>query len=102
MAEENEDGQEKTEDPTDERRQEFRNRGEIAYSREITSVIVLVSAVAFLSFFAIQGFNKLAKMFTIQFELIRELRLSPSNFPSYFSNIWMGFLEVIIPITANF
>lgn len=100
MAEENEDGQEKTEDPTDERRQEFRNRGEIAYSREITSVIVLVSAVSFLSFFALQGFNKLAKMFTVQFELIDKLRISPDNFPSYFNSIWMGFLEVVIPITA--
>ncbi|MFK7824198.1 MAG: flagellar biosynthesis protein FlhB [Oligoflexales bacterium] len=100
MAEENEDGQEKTEDPTDERRQEFRNRGEIAYSREITSTLVLVSAVAFLSFFAIQGFNKLARMFTIQFELITNLRISPENFPSYFTSIWMNFLEVVIPITA--
>ena len=49
MAAENEDGQEKTEDPTEERREEFRKHGDIAQSRELTSVLVFASALSCLS-----------------------------------------------------
>ena len=50
MAEENEDGQEKTEEPSDERREKFRKKGDVAVSKEMTSVFVLGSSVIFLSF----------------------------------------------------
>ena len=49
MAEENQDGQEKTEEPSDERREKFRTSGDVAVSRELTSVFVLASVTLFLS-----------------------------------------------------
>ena len=52
MAEENENGQEKTEEATDERREEFQKRGDIAQSREFTSAFVLIASLLFLSMFS--------------------------------------------------
>ena len=44
MAEESEDGQEKTEDPTPKRREDSRRRGQIPRSRELTTMLVLLVA----------------------------------------------------------
>jgi len=45
MPEENESGQDKTEQATQQRRQDFRKRGDVFQSKEITSVAMLVVAV---------------------------------------------------------
>ncbi len=46
---ENEDGMEKTEDPTEERREEFRKKGDIPNSKELTSVGVLFCSILILT-----------------------------------------------------
>ncbi|OUR98637.1 flagellar biosynthesis protein FlhB [Halobacteriovorax marinus] len=45
MAEESDSGQEKTEDPSTQRIEEFRKRGEVASSKELTSVLVLAASL---------------------------------------------------------
>ncbi|MBT7611218.1 MAG: flagellar biosynthesis protein FlhB [Bacteriovoracaceae bacterium] len=49
MAEESKDQSEKTEDPTAHRIEQFRKRGEVASSKELTSVLVLAAAFLTLS-----------------------------------------------------
>lgn len=46
MAEQSEDGQEKTEDPTPKRRQETKRKGQIPRSRELTTTLILLAAAA--------------------------------------------------------
>jgi flagellar biosynthetic protein FlhB len=45
VAEESDNGQEKTEDPSAHRIEEFRKRGEVASSKELTSVLVLAASL---------------------------------------------------------
>ena len=51
MADE-QDGQERTEEPTDDRKEEFRKRGDVAHSKEFTSVLVLAGATFLLTLLA--------------------------------------------------
>lgn len=46
MAEENDSGQDKTEEPSTRRIEEFRRKGEVASSRELTNVLVLSASIA--------------------------------------------------------
>ena len=46
MAEENQDGQEKTEEPTPKRRREAREEGQVPRSRELTTLLMTVGAAA--------------------------------------------------------
>ncbi len=59
MAEDSSEDNEKTEQPTDERREEFRKRGDVVQSREMTSVASLVASISFLSFSSYYGFCSL-------------------------------------------
>ena len=98
MAEENEDGQEKTEDPTEDRREEFRNKGDIAHSKEFTSITVLLCTVGFLSVFSYQGYISLSRFMAIQFEQIASRRIDTNNIINYFVQIWTSFFMTIAPI----
>ncbi len=46
MAEENDSGQDKTEEPSTRRIEEFRRKGDVASSRELTNVLVLSASIA--------------------------------------------------------
>lgn len=100
MAAENEDGQEKTEDATDERREEFREKGDIAVSKELSSVAVLAAAIALLSFTGQDLIDDIKKMLDHQFHLIERPRLTIDNVLAYSSTIWLLCLKMIIPIFA--
>ena len=66
MAEEND--QEKTEDPTPQRREDFRRRGQIAQSKEISAVLILLASLiaiwAFSRFFLVQLYEVFTRSFT--------------------------------------
>ncbi|MBC7426964.1 MAG: flagellar biosynthesis protein FlhB [Bacteriovorax sp.] len=59
MAEESEDGGEKTEDPSQHRIDEFRNKGDVASSRELTSVLVLAACLLTLSLSLVYVFEQM-------------------------------------------
>ena len=98
MAEESNDGQDKTEEPTEERREEFRKKGEVAYSREISSVFVLVCSVAFIALYLPGLIHNLEKMLVRNFQSASSIRMSPNNFMAYFSEIWIDMVLVILPL----
>ncbi len=100
MAQENEDGQEKTEDPSDERRQEFREKGEVAHSREFTSVFVLVSSIIFVTYFAQHFTKELERLFVTQFQSLGQFQVTQKNVLSYINSVWGGFIVLILPLFA--
>ena len=100
MAEENAEGQEKTEDPTEERREEFRKKGDVPQSRELTSVVVLFAVVLFISVLSYQGFLILRRMFVSAFLGIQDHDLIYRQFSKYTGDVWIGLLKIIVPVSA--
>src|SRR3989338_4350383 len=93
-------GQEKTESPTEERRELFRKRGEVAHSREVTSVLVLGVVTVLLGFYSIEIYKNLTKLMQQTFSLSYATKLNLENFPIYMHSIWMLLLKLILPFFA--
>lgn len=101
MAEESEhDGQEKTESPTDERREQFRQRGDVVHSRELTSVIVLMAVSGWLYYTAGTNTEYLVYLLRKSFESLVYYRPSVSDLTGYFADIWLATIRVVLPIAA--
>ena len=98
MAEESGDGQEKTEEPSQERKDEFRDRGEVVHSREISSVLSLVALTIFFTFFA--GFLMVnIKKFMVQlFGNAHQIEISNTSILNFSTNIWQNWLNIITPV----
>lgn len=99
MAEEDH-AQERTESPTDERREQFRKRGDIAHSREISSVVTLGILIGFLSFYFFSLYSDLMRLMHHQFESLSSFRLSLDNIGPFFESSWNLFMKMVIPIFA--
>ncbi len=94
---ETEGGQEKTEEATPERRQDFRDRGQIAVSREFSSVLSLACIVALLTFAGsnmVQGFQD---QISYYFFRVRDLRLSHRNIGSFAAQVWIDWAKFALP-----
>jgi flagellar biosynthetic protein FlhB len=88
----------RTEEASPERREEFREKGQIAVSREITSVVVLVAAVVFLSVYLTRMAQSLQKLFVADFESLATQRLGPETIIEIAFGYWKEFLFIIVPI----
>lgn len=97
MAEENQDGQEKTEEATEQQRENFRKRGEVAYSREVSSVFVLFSIISFVTFYADHLRSSLQALLSTQFSQVAVVRINPSNVLSFMASVWWRCLGLILP-----
>lgn len=100
MAEESTDGQEKTEDPSEDRQSTYREKGEIAVSRDLTSNMSLLMVILLLGFMSLQSFEIIFKMTQISFESILDTRISTSNFLSIMKYYWISFLKSSLPYLA--
>ena len=92
--------EDRTEEASPERREEFREKGDIVTSREFTSVAVLAAGVALLSYLAASGFHYMERLFTSQFESISTVRINESNIMKYAGEMWVVLLIFILPIFA--
>ena len=88
----------KTEEATPERRDEFRERGEIAVSREVTSVFTLASLIGFLTFYAASLMSDLERFFEHHFEMIATKRIDTGNIIEFAMATWGEFLWMIAPL----
>ena len=70
---------EKTEVASEKRRQEFREKGDIARSRDILSVLVLFCALAYFSFFGQHIVDAFARILTRYFTFRPETALTPEE-----------------------
>ena len=77
MAEENQDGQEKTEEPTPKRRREAREEGQVPRSRELTTLLMMVGAAGALLALGEGMATSLAGTLEEAFRADRELIFDP-------------------------
>lgn len=84
--------QEKTEQPTSKKRNEARNKGQVAHSREVPSVLVLVGSLAV---FALAGAWMFSKLTTIVSHLLGISAQMDWNIQGVTRLGWQLFLQVI-------
>lgn len=80
---ENEDGQEKTEEPTPKRRREARRKGQVPRSRELNTVVLLVAGGGFLLLFGGQMIANLSVQLSSALMLERALLFDPRVLPGH-------------------
>ena len=94
---ENEDGAEKSEEATPKRREEFREKGQIAVSREVNSFLVLTSIVIFMSFYGPKLVEDCLKLMQEHIFKASKFQIHLDNIGGYFFETWMQFIVLIIP-----
>ena len=77
MAEEDDSGQEKTEDPTTRKQEKARDDGQIPRSRELTTTFILLAATVGLMVFGGFMVDKMVRITRFNFNLSRELIFEP-------------------------
>ena len=97
---ESDQGQDKTEEPTPERREEFREKGQIAVSREISSVLVLAATIIVMTFAMPYLRDSLGKILTFFFYKVRSPEFDIKSFPGIASSSWLMILKLILPLFA--
>lgn len=98
MAEENPQQEDKTEEASPERREQFRERGQIAVSKELSAVFILAASVVFLSFYVKYFVKDLERMFVTQFQGAATLRVGQDNILEIANSTWSEVLYLIIPL----
>ncbi|NRA65217.1 MAG: EscU/YscU/HrcU family type III secretion system export apparatus switch protein [Pseudobacteriovorax sp.] len=98
MAEENKDKEDKTEEATPERREEFREKGQVAVSKEITSVLILASLVTTLSFYFAYMVSSIIKYLRQSFEGLKYSSASPYEFKMQLVSHGIEIIKAIGPL----
>jgi flagellar biosynthetic protein FlhB len=98
MAEES--FEEKTEQPTPKKRRELKEKGEVAKSRELPSVAVLLSALVVLSFFGSFMYNNVLIIMKGAFSLPTMNDLNISEFMKYAQDVISRFIILLSPLFA--
>jgi flagellar biosynthetic protein FlhB len=92
--------QEKTEQPTPRRRQELREKGEVAKSRELPSVAVLLAALISLTLFGSYMYAQVQLIMKGAFALPLLSDLSISNFMIFVQETTTRYMLILIPLMA--
>jgi flagellar biosynthesis protein FlhB len=92
--------EEKTEQPTPKKRRELREKGEVAKSKELPSVAVLLSALIALSFFGSYMYSQVQIMMKGAFYLPTMNDLNISEFIKYAQDLISRFIILISPLFA--
>jgi flagellar biosynthetic protein FlhB len=98
MAEEN--FGEKTEQPTPKKRKELRDKGEVAKSRELPSVAVLLSGLVALSFFGSYTYSHIQLIMKGAFSLPTMNDLSIAEFLIFAREVITDFILALCPLLA--
>ena len=96
MAEQGE-NDDRTEEATPERREDFRKKGQVAVSREVTSVFVLAGVVLTMSFYLGLLVEDISKFMRFSFQRIHLVSISEDGFGLHLGQIWIKTLVMIIP-----
>jgi len=100
VADDSTDNESKTEDATPERREEFRERGQVLNSKELTAVASLAAFTIFFNFVVQTGYQSISKFLIRSLQNIAKLTITPENFLNYLSSTWIYLLTLLIPIFA--
>jgi flagellar biosynthetic protein FlhB len=91
--------QEKTEQPTDKRLEDARNKGQVAQSRELSSCCAILFTSIFLYFSLSYGFSEMFKVYTSYVKNI-DLDVNISNIYNILSFGLFKWLWIVLPIFA--
>ena len=95
---ENENGQDKTEDPTDKRVRESREKGETARSKELNTLVVTMAGVGSLLVFGGQIAQMMLDVMRTNFSLSREVIMDQSYMGLHFLNAVKAALVAVQPL----
>ena len=98
MAGPEESGDDRTEEASQERREDFQERGQVAVSREITAVFVLIAGTTVLYYGAGPGTTTIERMMMDSFQRASSFRVNEINIMSYMSGMWITGLSIALPI----
>lgn len=100
MAEGGGDNEDRNEDASDERRNEFREKGDIAMSRDITQVFVLAALMGLFAFYLNMMSVDLQKMMYEHFHGFDVSKISEKTVYDHLMRVGRQFLVIILPIFA--
>ncbi|MDQ3234127.1 MAG: EscU/YscU/HrcU family type III secretion system export apparatus switch protein [Pseudobdellovibrionaceae bacterium] len=92
------DSQDKTEEASPERRDEFRERGQIAVSREVTSVLVLAAVVGMFSYYMMWLVDRLQHFLIVHFQHLDTQHVTGKTVAAYMANVGRELLIMVSPI----
>lgn len=96
----NEQGQEKTEQATDKRREESRAKGQVAKSREIPSVAVLFACLIYFHFNAAGLLQKIMAMMSASFRSAAQVVITMDSAPSLLTGYIFKVFFMLMPLLA--
>lgn len=100
MADEDSGSGEKTEEATPQRREEAREKGQIASSRELTSVGVLAASVAFITAYMPTYIKQIERFMTKSFESLSTRRIDQASILDFAFESWKTLLLLMLPVFA--
>lgn len=100
MAEQQHDQEDKTEEATPERRDEFREQGQVAQSQDLSQVAALAATVAFFGWFGQQQLKGMSGILVRTFQSLADFRINQKNFIPYVSGVWLDILKLTLPLFA--
>lgn len=98
MAEQDTDQEDKTEEASSERREDFREKGNVAHSHELSQVAGLAAISIFITWYAPQVMNQSQRILIKNFQSIQTFRVSDKNIFTYLSSAWIDILTMILPL----
>ncbi len=97
MSDNETDQEDKTEDASTERREEFREQGNVATSHELSQVAGLAAIAMFISWYMPQVIQRSEIILIRNFQAIQSFRVSDKNLVAYLSSTWVELLYIILP-----
>jgi len=91
------DNEDKTEEASTERREDFREQGSVAQSHELSQVAGLAAIAVFITWYAPQVIFRSQRILVQNFQAIQSFRVSDKNIISYLSYQWVELLSIILP-----
>lgn len=98
MAEEKDSSQEKTEEPTEKRKKESRDKGQIARSKELSTTVVLLAGAIGMLLSGPTIFARVGGVFTTVFSAERGLIYDKSALPILLQDLFVQVLYSLIPL----
>src|SRR6478735_375284 len=92
------DSGDKSEEASPERRDEFRERGQIAISREVTSVLVLAAVVGTFGYYLMFLLNRLQHFLIARFQHLETKQMTGKVLYAYLGDVGRELLIMILPI----
>ncbi len=90
--------QEKTEEATPKKREDSRKKGQVGQSREIPSVMILMTTLMVLSFVGSYMFNSLSELMTFTYENAGTFEVEPSTMAAFMKTIFGKVILILAPI----